>query len=114
MNLKKEWGSNMKYKLSKTRSREFAIRLEKECAKRNFISAKGAIRTGCFIKWYSISQNQDLEGVVCKHRYGGGENSWGESRNLHYFTVETGSKKVVVRGKNLYPYLLQHKKGEIT
>jgi hypothetical protein len=101
----------MKYKLSKTKAKEFAIALNTATKDLKFISPKGAIRNGCFVKYFSVSQLKILSGTVSKSTYGGGESFFGGSKNLHFFTIQTENGPVRVRGKNLYPFLLEHNQG---
>lgn len=63
-----------------------------------------AIRVGCWIKWYSTSLGATLEGDVVN-------SSYGAKKNQHTFTIETEHGKILVKGRNLYPNILEHKQG---
>lgn len=100
----------MKFKLSKSRAKEFAKKMEETSKKYSFISTPYPIREGSFVGFYSIAREKEIYGVVKISSYGGGHRWDGESRNLHFFTIlQADGKTVRVRGKNLYPFLIEHK-----
>lgn len=102
----------MRFRLSKNKAKAFAQKIEQVHLEYRFIKTLHAIRIGCNVKWYSLAKNGVIEGTVTKSTYGGGTNWGGESRDLHFFTIQTKDGFLRVRGKNLYPYLLEHSPGE--
>ena len=64
-----------------------------------------AIREGCFVKFYSTNKGCIVEGLVVN-------SSYGSERNQHTFTIDWNGEKVLVKGRNLYPNILEHKQGE--
>mgnify|MGYP005614582807 FL=1 len=80
----------------------------KEKENLNTFTTNKAIRNGCFLKFYSISKGKVIEGNVVKESYG-------ERTGQHTFTIEEcNGNKVIVKGRNLYPNLLEHIQGEIS
>ena len=70
------------------------------------IPSNGAIRKGCKIKYYSTNKGEILEGEVIKHSYG-------VEKGQHTFTIQTMTNdKVLVKGRNLYPNILEHTPGK--
>ncbi len=94
-----------KWKPSAAQKAEYVEKMrEKESLP--IIQSNGAIRTGCKLEFYSTNEGKVLKGEVINHSYGA-------ERNQHTCTLqlEDGSKKLV-KGKNLYPNLLNHVQGE--
>ena len=80
----------------------------KEKENLNTFTTNKAIRNGCFLKFYSISKGKVIEGNVVKESYG-------EKTGQHTFTIEECDvNKVIVKGRNLYPNMLEHIQGEIS
>ena len=80
----------------------------KEKENLNTFTTNKAIRNGCFLKFYSISKGKVIEGNVVKESYG-------ERTGQHTFTIEEcNGNKVIVKGRNLYPNILEHIQGEIS
>lgn len=80
----------------------------KEKESLNTFTTNKAIRNGCFLKFYSISKGRVVEGNVIKESYG-------EKTGQHTFTIEEcNGNKVIVKGRNLYPNMLEHIPGEIS
>lgn len=69
------------------------------------IVASGAIRVGCYVRYYSIASGCEISGLVIK-------SSYGKLTNQHTFTINNNGMKVNVKGRNLYPNLLEHIQGE--
>jgi len=70
------------------------------------IQSNGAIRTGCEVEYYSITHGCTISGTVIKHSYG-------SERNQHTFTVQdVRGDKHLVKGRNLYSNLINHKQGK--
>jgi len=70
------------------------------------IQSNGAIRTGCQVEYYSINHGCTISGIVVKHSYG-------KEKGQHTFTVEDSrGEKHLVKGRNLYPNLLNHIQGD--
>lgn len=68
--------------------------------------ASGAIRTGCKVKYYSLSRGAVISGEVVKHGYG-------SERNQHTFTIASDcGEKIMVKGRNLYPNIIEHIQGK--
>ena len=80
----------------------------KEKENLNTFTTNKAIRNGCFLKFYSISKGRIIEGNVIKESYG-------DLTGQHTFTIqEEGGDKIIVKGRNLYPNMLEHIQGEIS
>ena len=80
----------------------------KEKENLNTFTTNKAIRNGCFLKFYSISKGKIIEGNVIKESYGG-------KTGQHTFTIEEcNGNKVIIKGRNLYPNMLEHIQGEIS
>jgi hypothetical protein len=67
--------------------------------------AKGAIRTGCKLKFYSVNWGCVVSGIVVNHSYGA-------DKGQHTFTISTDEGNVMVKGRNLYPNIIDHQQGE--
>ena len=96
-----------RWKPNKSQKTEYIAKIqEKESL--NIFTTNKAIRNGCFIKFYSISKGKVIEGNVVKESYG-------EKIGQHTFTIEEcDGNKVIVKGRNLYPNMLEHIQGEIS
>lgn len=94
-----------KWKPNASQKREYSERM-KEKDRLPIIKTVAALRTGCKIKYYSTNEGEILMGEIFKHSYG-------VERYQHTFTVllDNGEKKLV-KGRNLYPNLLEHIQGE--
>lgn len=66
-----------------------------------------AIRKGCFVKYYSTNKGCIVEGYVIN-------SSYGVEKGQHTFTIDFGGEKILVKGRNLYPNILEHIQGEIS
>ena len=99
----------MRYKWKPSRVQKDAyIQKLKEKESLNTFTTNKAIRNGCFLKFYSISKGKVIEGNVVKESYG-------EKTGQHTFTIEEcDGNKVIVKGRNLYPNMLEHTQGEIS
>jgi hypothetical protein len=64
-----------------------------------------AIREGCWVKYYSMSKGGIVEGYVIN-------SSYGSDKGQHTFTIDWDGEKVLVKGRNLYPNIIEHKQGE--
>jgi len=97
----------MKYRWKPNRAEKDAyIEKIKEKENLNTFTTNKAIRNGCFLKFYSISKGRVVEGNVIKESYG-------EKTGQHTFTIEEcNGNKVIVKGRNLYPNVLEHIQGE--
>ena len=76
---------------------------EKE--KLNLITASKAIRLGCFVRFYSMSKGCVISGLVIN-------SSYGNDKGQHTFTIEDSYGKTLVKGRNIYPNILEHIQGE--
>ena len=65
------------------------------------------IREGCWVKYYSTNKGCIVEGNVIN-------SSYGADKGQHTFTIDWNNEKVLVKGRNLYPNILEHKQGEIS
>lgn len=90
------------YRISKEQKAKFA----KRYAKRDEIcnGTPFAIREGCKLKFYNINSDKIQSGVVIRHSYG-------PKTNQHTFTLDIGDSLVRVKGRNLYPSVIQHERG---
>lgn len=66
-----------------------------------------AIRVGCWVKFYSTNHGCVVEGDVIK-------SSYGSNKGQHTFTIDWNGQKLLVKGRNLYPNIIEHKQGEIS
>lgn len=70
------------------------------------ITTHSAIRVGCKVKFYCMSKGEVFEGIVIN-------SSYGADRGQHTFTIQSeNGEKVLVKGRNLYPNILEHIQGE--
>jgi len=90
------------YKLSKGKKEIFAKRYAERDAICN--GTPWAIREGCELEFYNLNQGKVMRGVVIRHSYG-------ELTNQHTFTIDVGDGLVRVKGRNLYPSVITHKRG---
>ena len=98
---KKKWKPNIAEK------NDYIEKLKEKESLNTFITNK-AIRNGCFLKFYSISKGKVIEGNVVKESYG-------EKTGQHTFTIEEcDGNNIIVKGRNLYPNMLEHIQGEIS
>jgi len=67
----------------------------------HIVQSSGAIRKGCFVKYYNVNQGEIISGLVTG-------SSYGADKGQHTFTVDG----TMVKGRNLYPNLLEHIQGE--
>lgn len=93
------------YRISKTQKAKFA----KRYAKRNEIcnGTPYAIREGCKLKFYNINTDKIQSGVVIRHNYG-------SKTNQHTFTLDIGDSLIRIKGRNLYPSVITHIRGEMS
>jgi hypothetical protein len=110
-----------RWKPNASQRKAFKERLKERDTYFTTIKSNGAIRNGCYIKYYSLSRGKIIEGTVINNSYGAGKvnidtsslNFSTLSKGQHTFTILTPEKeKVLVKGRNLYPNLLQHIPGE--
>jgi hypothetical protein len=66
-----------------------------------------AIRVGCYVEFYSLNKGETISGTVVN-------SSYGADKGQHTFTIDTGSEKIMVKGRNLYPNIIKHIQGEIS
>jgi len=99
----------MRYKWKPNASQKAEYRqrcIEKE--KLNTKITSHAIRNGCKLKYYSLSKGKIIEGEVIS-------NSYGRETNQHTFTILTNlNEKILVKGRNLYPNIIEHIPGELS
>jgi hypothetical protein len=70
------------------------------------IAPNNAIRTNCYIEYYSLNRGEIIRGTVIKHSYG-------KDKNQHTFTIKKEDGNLLfVKGRNLYPNLLKHIPGQ--
>jgi hypothetical protein len=77
--------------------------LEKESIKT--YTTPYAIRTGCYVEFYSMSRGEIISGFVIN-------SSYGVDKGQHTFTIDNNGEKVLVKGRNLYPNILKHIQGD--
>ena len=92
-----------RFKLSKTKAREFARRMSEQEAEHNFIDSNGPLREGCYVKFVRKSDGSIISGII-------ETSSYGAKRGQHTFNING----VLVKGRNLYDRLLEHIPGEIS
>jgi len=96
-----------RWKPNASQKREYIEKM-KEKENLNTFTTNKAIRNGCFLKFYSVSKGRIVEGNVIKESYG-------EKTGQHTFTIEEyNGNKIIVKGRNLYPNMLEHIPGEIS
>lgn len=89
-----------RWKPSKAQKEEYKRKMqEKESL--NTYTTPHAIRKGCFVKYYNVNQGCIISGVVTSESYG-------KDKGQHTFTIDG----VRVKGRNLYPNIIEHKQGE--
>lgn len=94
-----------RWKPNKAQKAAYKAKMEEKESLPTFTTGS-AIRTGCFVKFYSINRGTVLQGLVVN-------SSYGEKTNQHTFTIDTEEQgKVMVKGRNLYPNILAHEQGE--
>ena len=95
-----------RWKPNKAQRRAYAEKMKEAEEKYTFISARGAIRVGCKVKYVDKTTNKIIDGEVVN-------SSYGIKTGQHTFTIlqKDGNKKLV-KGRNLYDRLLEHIRGE--
>lgn len=94
-----------KWKPNATQRREYAEKM-RERESLPITQSNGAIRTGCKLKFYSTNKGETIQGEVIKHSYGA-------DKGQHTFIVmQTNGEKIMVKGRNLYPNILEHEQGQ--
>lgn len=96
----------MSYKWKPNASQRAAYR--EKCLERESLPVKTttfAIRTGCYVEYYSLNKGEIISGTVIN-------SSYGTDKGQHTFTVETRDGKIMVKGRNLYPNIIKHIQGE--
>lgn len=93
-----------KWKPSRAQKEEYKAKMAiKEALP--IVQSAGAIRCGCKLEWFNVSPGEVLKGTVTRSTYG--------EDGQHTFTVTIeGGESVCVKGRNLYPNLLNHIQGE--
>lgn len=70
------------------------------------IAPTNAIRTNCYLEFYSLNKGEIIRGTVIKHSYG-------TDKGQHTFSIKTNEGDLLlVKGRNLYPNLLKHIPGQ--
>jgi len=64
-----------------------------------------AIRTGCYVEFYSLNKGEVIKGFVIN-------SSYGADKGQHTFTIDNEGEKLLVKGRNLYPNITKHVQGE--
>lgn len=64
-----------------------------------------AIREGCYLEYYSMNRGEVISGTVIN-------SSYGVEKGQHTFTIDTGNEKILVKGRNLYPNIIEHIQGK--
>ena len=96
----------MSYKWKPNASQRAAYR--EKCLERESLPVTGtnaAIRTGCYVEFYSLNKGEIIKGTVIN-------SSYGIDKGQHTFTIETSNNKLMVKGRNLYPNIIKHIQGE--
>lgn len=92
----------MKYRWKPNRAQRQAYKERmQERGTLSTIKSNGAIRKGCYVKYYNTNRGEIIDGVVTG-------SSYGKDKGQHTFTI--GGIKV--KGRNLYPNLIEHVQGE--
>jgi hypothetical protein len=63
-----------------------------------------AIREGCYVKFYSMNKGRIIAGHVIN-------SSYGSDKGQHTFTIDENGEKILVKGRNLYPNIIEHIQG---
>jgi hypothetical protein len=93
-----------KWKPNATQKREYHEKmLQRESL--NVCTTTHAIREGCWVKFFSTNKGKILEGYVIN-------SSYGDIKNQHTFTIDCDGVKLMVKGRNLYPNILEHIQGD--
>jgi len=92
----------MAYKWKPSAAQKAAYK-EKMQEKENLpiVRSNGAIRKGCFVRYYNVNQGKIISGVVTN-------SSYGADKGQHTFTIDG----TMIKGRNLYPNILEHKQGK--
>lgn len=96
----------MKYKWKPSAAQKAAYKekiQEKETL--GVITTSYAIRKGCWVKFYNMNKGCIIEGNVIN-------SSYGSDKGQHTFTIDWNGEKVLVKGRNLYPNILEHIQGK--
>ena len=91
----------MRWRPNKAQRSEYAANCQAAKENHIFIESNGAIRKGCFVKYFNVGRNCLIEGEVTN-------DSYGSDRGQHTFTIGG----ICVKGRNLYPWLVEHTQGE--
>ena len=92
-----------KWKPNATQKKEYRERMQ-ERETLDIRNTPHAIRNGCYVKFFSTNRGNILEGYVINSSYG--------SQGQHTFTIDCNGVKIMVKGRNLYPNILEHTQGE--
>jgi len=90
-----------RWKPNKAQKAAYAEKMREAEEKFDFIQSNGPIREGCYVKYVDKSTNEIIEGFVLSSHYG-------DKTGQHTFSV-CGK---LVKGRNLYDRLLEHRPGE--
>lgn len=96
----------MSYKWKPNKAQKEAYK--EKCRERENLQITGtnaAIRTGCYVEFYSLNKGDIICGTVIN-------SSYGSDKGQHTFTIETSNNKLMVKGRNLYPNIIKHIQGE--
>ena len=100
-------GYSRRWKPNAAQRQAYAQKMQESEELFDFIRSGYPIRKGCFIKYADKMTNEVLEGEVVK-------SSYGYKTGQHTFTLLlTNGEKKLVKGRNIYDRLLEHKAGEI-
>lgn len=91
-----------KWKPSQAQKEAYKERMQEKESLRTYTTPH-AIRIGCYVKYYNVNKGEVIEGEVTG-------SSYGADKGQHTFTVDG----VRVKGRNLYPNIINHIQGEIS
>lgn len=77
-----------------------------QAAQHTYINSGYPIRTGDYVEFYDLSAGRVRKGTIKAHSYGA-------VRGQHTFTVNCEDGVRLIKGRNLYPRIIEHvHKGE--
>lgn len=96
-----------KWKPSKAQKQAYEEKMREAQELFDFTRSPYPIREGCVVKYVDKATNNIIVGEVIK-------SSYGHKTRQHTFTILTiDNEKVLVKGRNIYDRLLEHRAGEI-
>ena len=92
-----------KWKPSASQKAAYKAKMEEKESLKTYTTPY-AIRVGCYVEYYSINLGYVIKGTVINESYG--------ETGQHTFSIKSEYGTVLVKGRNLYPNIINHIQGE--